>query len=63
MSTRLQATVREWSPDGGTAFLDDGTVVEIPAEALRQGPFRLLRLGQRVALVMVEGSVAAVELL
>jgi len=62
VTPRRQATVKDWSADGGTAFLDDGTVVPFPAEALRSGPFRLLRVGQRVALVMVDGAVRSVEL-
>ena len=46
----VQATVRDWSPEtGGTALLDDGQVVPLPA-SLEGSPFRLLRSGQRVRL-------------
>lgn len=60
--TRVQATVKAWSEAGGAAFLDDGTVVQLPADALGAGPFRLLRTGQRVALTLEEGQVRRVEL-
>jgi hypothetical protein len=57
------ATVRTWEEDGGgTAFLDDGTVVAVPPEALRAGPFRFVRPGQRVRLVLVDGVVTTVSL-
>jgi hypothetical protein len=46
-----QATVRAWDADtGGSAFLDDGTVVELPPECLQGSVFRFLRSGQRIAL-------------
>jgi hypothetical protein len=60
--TRVQATVRDWSQEGGSAFLDDGSVLGLPADVLRDGPFRLLRAGQRVALTIEEGRVRRVEL-
>ena len=51
----VQATVRDWSPEtGGTALLDDGQVVGLPA-SLVGTPFRLLRSGQRVQLKLVDG--------
>ncbi len=47
-----QATVRTWvAGEGGSAFLDTGVVVELPASALSGGPFRFLRPGQRVQLI------------
>jgi cold shock CspA family protein len=58
-----QATVRSWDPEtGGTVFLDDGTVVEVPREALQGSVFRFLRAGQRVRLELEEGVVVAVGL-
>ena len=61
--TSLQATVRAWDPEqGGSALLDVGTVVALPAEALRGSVFRLLRTGQRVRLEFTDGVVTAVGL-
>ena len=58
-----QATVRTWDgDDGGSVFLDDGTVLELPAEALQGSVFRLLRPGQRVRLELASGVVVAVGL-
>ena len=58
-----QATIRSWDADAGaTAFLDDGTVVEISREALQGSVFRFLRPGQRVRLERVEGRVVGVGL-
>lgn len=58
-----QATVRSWDPtDGGSALLDDGTLVELPAECLQGSEFRFLRPGQRVALTTESGRVRAVHL-
>jgi 2-phospho-L-lactate guanylyltransferase len=58
----LQGTVRDWGPDGGSAFLDDGSVVALPAESLGDGPFRALRLGQRVGLMVADDVALRVEL-
>jgi hypothetical protein len=60
----MQATVRDWDPVlGGSAFLDDGTVVRLPPECLQGSAFRFLRLGQRVQLRLDgSGLVAAVSL-
>jgi 2-phospho-L-lactate/phosphoenolpyruvate guanylyltransferase len=58
----LQATVRDWGPAGGSALLDDGSVVVLPAAALGDGPFRALRLGQRVGLTLADDAVLRVEL-
>lgn len=58
-----QATVRTWDADnGGTVFLDDGTVVQIPRDALQGSVFRFLRPGQRVQLEIADGVVVAVDL-
>lgn len=47
----MQATVRDWDPSaGGSAFLDDGTVMILPLECLQDSVFRFLRLGQRIEL-------------
>jgi hypothetical protein len=59
----VQATVRDWDPEtGGAAFLDDGTVVELPPECLHGSVFRFLRLGQRVELHVEGDLVVAVDL-
>lgn len=59
----VQATVKEWVPGtGGSAFLDDGTVLVLPAECLQDSAFRFLRLGQRVRLELTDGLVVAVAL-
>lgn len=59
----VQATVRHWSPEtGGSALRDDGTSVVLPPGCLRDGPFRLLRVGQRVRLELVDGQVVHVDL-
>ena len=58
-----QATVRDWDPlAGGSAFLDDGSVVALPPDCLRDSIFRFLRLGQRIALEVVDGVVVRVDL-
>ena len=59
----MQATVRDWdAAQGGSAFLDDGTIVELPLHSLQGSAFRFLRLGQRVQLTLDEGRVVAVAL-
>ncbi|MFN2537600.1 MAG: hypothetical protein ABR549_05540 [Mycobacteriales bacterium] len=58
-----QATVRSWdAEDGGSAYLDDGSTVDIPPEALGDSVFRFLRPGQRVQLELERGVVIAVGL-
>ena len=57
----VSATIRTWD-DGGTALLDDGSIVELPPESLQAGVFRFLRPGQRVHLTLVDGIVVAVSL-
>ena len=47
-----QATVRDWADGlGGSAFLDDGTVLALPPDALEGSAFRFVRPGQRVQVV------------
>ena len=58
-----QATVRTWDPDvGGSALLDDGSVIELPAGALQGSVFRFVRPGQRVRLEVEDGVVVVVAL-
>ena len=58
-----QATVRSWDPEtGGSVLLDDGTVLEIPRDALRDSAFRFVRPGQRVRLELDAGVVIRVGL-
>jgi hypothetical protein len=57
------ATVRDWDPAaGGSALLDDGSLVELPPDCLQDSVFRFLRLGQRVRLVVEHGRVVRVDL-
>ena len=59
----VAATVRTWdAATGGTAFLDDGSVVPLPATCLQDSVFRFLRPGQRVRLTVVESAVVTVSL-
>jgi hypothetical protein len=45
--------MRSWETGaGGSAYLDDGTVVEVPATALEASSFRFVRPGQRVRLLL-----------
>ncbi|MCW2599924.1 MAG: hypothetical protein JWM02_1753 [Frankiales bacterium] len=61
--TTVQATVRDWDrASGGSALLDDGSVVVLPPQCLRGSVFRFLRLGQRVCLTLQDGVVVAVDL-
>lgn len=59
-----QATVRDWQDGtGGSALRDDGTVVALPADCLRDSAFRLLRSGQRIQLHQrPDGTVERVDL-
>ncbi len=58
-----QATVRDWDPiRGGSAYLDDGTVVLLPPECVQGSVFRFLRLGQRIALELRDDAVVRVDL-
>lgn len=59
----MAATVKSWDPhQGGSAFLDDGSVVRFSNECLRGRAFRLLRPGQRVRLLLCEATVVGVTL-
>jgi 2-phospho-L-lactate guanylyltransferase len=42
------ATVKTWDPEGGSAYTDDGGVLELGADALQRSGFRFVRVGQRV---------------
>lgn len=65
MSELLQATAASYDDVSGraTVLLDDGTPLEVPAQALEAAGIRLLRAGQRVRIRSVGGEVAAVSLL
>lgn len=61
----MQATVRGYDEAAhtGSVFLDDGTVLEFGAHALRQSGLRLLRPGQRVRIARGEqGAISAITL-
>jgi hypothetical protein len=59
----VQATVRDWDAGrGGSALLDDGSLVPLPALCLQGSAFRFLRLGQRVQLTLDDDVVVAVAL-
>ena len=63
MSETVAVTVRTWDRSaGGTAFLDDGTVLRLPLECLQGSVFRFLRPGQRVRVTLQDGVVASVSL-
>jgi cold shock CspA family protein len=59
--TIVQATVATFSPDThcGTVLLDTGAEVPFDAAAFAHSRLRLLRLGQRVTMRMVDGRVVA----
>ncbi|GAA3461720.1 hypothetical protein ACFFSW_16140 [Saccharothrix longispora] len=58
-----QATVSAHHPDGSATVLrDDGVLVDVPVAAVAEGGWRVLRPGQRVALVR-DGSGAVRGLL
>jgi hypothetical protein len=61
----MQATVRGYDEVArtGSVFLDDGTVLEFGAPALRGSGLRLLRPGQRVRIARDEqGAISAITL-
>jgi 2-phospho-L-lactate guanylyltransferase len=60
-----QVTVRSWSPAGGDAVTDDGTVLALPGESGLRGSLRQLRAGQRVRVTMspTSGSVSEIALI
>lgn len=54
----MQGTVRSYDPASraGDVLLDDGTVLAFDAAAFDPSGLRLLRLGQRVRLVLDDGG-------
>ena len=60
MTGDVQATVRRFDDGGGSAVLDDGTEVSLPAGT--PVGLRVLHRGQRVRLVMGDGVVVEVRL-
>jgi 2-phospho-L-lactate guanylyltransferase len=44
----VAATVRDWGEGGGSAYRDDGSVLQLPSDALRGSGLRFVRTGQRV---------------
>jgi len=59
--TTLQATVATFSPqtNSGTVLLDDGTQLSFDTNAFLRSGLRMLRLGQRVKVVVLDGKVEA----
>lgn len=53
----MQATVRRFSPDtrSGDVLLDDGTLLPFDRDAFDRSGLRLLRLGQRVRILVAQG--------
>jgi 2-phospho-L-lactate/phosphoenolpyruvate guanylyltransferase len=57
------ATVRDWDPSlGGSAYRDDGTVLVLGRDALRNSGFRFLRVGQRVRVAVAPDATTRVAL-
>ncbi|MGN6246691.1 MAG: cold-shock protein [Motilibacteraceae bacterium] len=58
----MQATVRSFDPGSrsGTVLLDDGVELPYDATAFEAGGLRLLRVGQRVRLDVVDDGVLTV---
>jgi 2-phospho-L-lactate guanylyltransferase len=59
--TTLQATVATFSPqtNSGTVLLDDGTQLSFDTNAFLRSGLRMLRLGQRVKVVVLDGKIEA----
>ncbi|ONI86520.1 hypothetical protein ALI144C_11525 [Actinosynnema sp. ALI-1.44] len=59
----MQATVATFSPStrSGTVLLDDGTRMTFDADAFDHSGLRMLRLGQRVVMRVVDGRVTAIN--
>jgi cold shock CspA family protein len=57
----MQGTVATFDPDtrGGTLLLDNGFRLSFNADAFARSGLRFLRLGQRVKLRVVDGTVVA----
>ncbi len=61
----MQATVRSFSAltRAGSVFLDDGTVLALPADVFEASGLRLLRPGQRVSIQCgADGDITALAL-
>jgi cold shock CspA family protein len=60
----MQATVATFSSQTrcGTVLLDNGAGLPFDADAFARSGLRLLRLGQRVNIRVVDGRVAAITL-
>jgi hypothetical protein len=60
----MQGTVRSYDERSrsGSVYLDDGTVLEFAAPALRGSGLRLLRPGQRVRIRRDAGPISAITL-
>jgi cold shock CspA family protein len=59
--TTMQATVATFVPqtNSGTVLLDDGTQLSFDATAFLRSGLRMLRLGQRVKVVVLDGKIQA----
>ncbi len=59
----MQATVATFSPDtrSGTVLLDDGRQMSFDSAAFDHSGLRLLRLGQRIVMRVVDGRVTAIN--
>ncbi|ALG11210.1 hypothetical protein [Kibdelosporangium phytohabitans] len=59
----MQATVATYSPEtrSGTVLLDDGSQLSFDADAFDHSGLRMLRLGQRVVMRVVDGRVTAIN--
>lgn len=57
----MQGTVATFAPQtrSGTVLLDDGTELAFSADAFEASGLRMLRIGQRVKLRMVDGRIDA----
>jgi 2-phospho-L-lactate guanylyltransferase len=58
----LQATVATFSPEtgSGTVLLDTGQEISFSGEAFARSGLRMLRLGQRVTMRVLDGRVLAI---
>lgn len=58
----MQATVATFSQDtgSGTVLLDNGKELSFDADAFSRSGLRMLRLGQRVSMLVVDGRVEAI---
>ena len=62
--TQVQGTARVFDPASrtGTVLLDDGTEIAFDAAAFDAGGLRLLRVGQRVRMRLVDDRITALTL-